>query len=244
MKRGLKKRNPVLRALWVVFGAAVCFVAASGLAESRPRFMTGADVSSLPHLEKQGIKYFDNGRETDFIEIARRNKWNILRVRLWVDPADKPESQVSSLSEVTKLGQRIKAARFQFLLDIHYSDSWADPSQQKKPTAWANLPFEQLEQRVHDYTRDVIVHLRAHDAAPDMVQIGNETKSGFLYGSGLNGADAEPGGGFNEPDKGGRVRFLRLFAAGTRGVRDGAGRRAPLTKQHKPDRQNPAIVRW
>jgi arabinogalactan endo-1,4-beta-galactosidase len=74
--------------------------------------LTGADISFLPYYEAQGIKYFDEGGERGFLDIAKRNGWNILRVRVWVDPSDEPKYQVSNLANVTLLGQRIKAAGF------------------------------------------------------------------------------------------------------------------------------------
>jgi arabinogalactan endo-1,4-beta-galactosidase len=34
------------------------------------------------------------------------------------------------------MAKRIKAAGLRFLLDFHYSDTWADPGKQFKPAAW------------------------------------------------------------------------------------------------------------
>ncbi len=212
--------------------------------QTASEFVTGADISFLPHYERKGAQYFDGGKAEDFLVIAKRNGWKMLRVRLWVDPEDKPEYKVSNLDNVTALGKRIKAAGLQFLLDIHYSDTWADPGHQKKPAAWAELNFPQLEQKVHDYSRDVIAHLRENGAMPDMVQVGNEIKNGLLYGSGMDGAGAQPGGGFWEPDKGGIERGLRLFAAGVRGVRDGGRPASPQIMLHVPDGQDTGFIKW
>ncbi len=98
-------------------------------------------------------------------------------MRLWVNPENKPQYQVSDISHVAQLGKRIKAASFRFLLDLHYSDSWADPGQQRKPAVWRDLPFPELEQQVRSYSREVVAHLVENKAAPDMVQIGNEVKT-------------------------------------------------------------------
>lgn len=209
-----------------------------------PPFLTGADLSELPLHESQGVKYFDGGKEQNLLAIARRNGWNVIRVRLWVNPDAKPASAVSSLPNVTALGRRIKADGFKFLLDLHYSDTWADPGQQKKPAAWDALPFPQLVQQVQDYSRDVIARLRQNGALPDIVQIGNETKNGLLYSSGTNGAGPEPGGGFWEPDKGGPDRAVRLLRAGLAGVRDGARpAKPPLAMIHIPDGQDAGFVK-
>jgi arabinogalactan endo-1,4-beta-galactosidase len=214
--------------------------------EKTPReFLTGADISSLLYYEKKGIKYFENGEETSFLDIAKRNGWKILRVRVWVDPEATPQFQVSNLQNVTLLAKRIKAAGFKLLLDFHYSDSWADPGEQKKPAAWNDLPFDELVQRVHDYSRDVVKHLRENDATPDIVQVGNEIRNGLLFGSGWDRSGPIAGGGFWENDKGGAVRAVRLFAAGRQGVLAASPENAPpLIMLHIPDGQETSFVNW
>ena len=129
-------------------------------------FVTGADVSSLTLNESRGVNYSDAQGVDDLLHIAKRNGWKIIRLRLWVDPVDTPESRVTNLENVTGLGARIKAAGLQFMLDIHYSDTWADPGAQRKPRAWDDLLFPQLVEKVRDYTSAVIAHLRANQALP------------------------------------------------------------------------------
>jgi len=227
---------------------AACALFLGGLmpaqAQKSPQFVTGADLSELPYYESQGVKYADGGKSADLLAIARRNHWRIIRVRLWVNPSADPKDSVSSLASVTALGKRIKADGFEFLLDLHYSDTWADPGHQHKPAAWDSLPFPSLVQKVHDYSRDVIAHLRQNGAMPDLVQIGNETKNGLLYGNGLDGTNSQPGGGFWEPDKQGMGRAAQLFAAGLSGVRAGAPEHPPLTLIHVPDGQDLGFVKW
>ncbi len=207
---------------------------------SHSPFLTGADLSELPYHESQGVKYYDGGKPQDLLAIARRNGWAVIRVRLWVNPGSGPRKAVSGLPGVTAFGKRIKAAGLKFLLDIHYSDTWADPGHQKKPAAWDALPFPQLVAQVHDYSRDVIARLRRNGASPDIVQVGNETKHGLLYGS-----EARPGGGFWEGDKKGIYRAVALLRAGLAGVRDGARpAKPPRTMIHVPDGQDAGFVKW
>ncbi len=213
-------------------------------AKSKSAFVTGADLSELPYYESLGVKYADGGKSADLLAIARRNHWRIIRVRLWVNPSADPKDSVSSLASVTALGKRIKTDGFEFLLDLHYSDTWADPGHQIKPAAWDSLPFPSLVQKVHDYSQDVVAHLRQNGAMPDLVQVGNETKNGLLYGSGIDGTNTQPGGGFWEPDKQGMGRAAQLFAAGLSGVRAGASNRPLLTLIHIPDGQDLGFVKW
>lgn len=240
--RSVLTRKHAAPSRWWIVGASL-FSVASLFAQTPRDFLTGADISYLPAAEKQGARFFDANGSGDLLDMARRGGWTVLRVRLWVAPDAKPESAVSNLENVTLLGRRIKAAGFKFLLDLHYSDTWADPGHQAKPAAWKDLDFPRLVQQVHDYSREVVTHLRENGALPDMVQIGNETKNGLLYGSGLNGAGPAPGGGFRESDGGGVRRALQLFDAGISGVREGAPQNPPLTMLHLPDGQDPAFIK-
>jgi len=73
------------------------------------------------------------------------------------------------------------------MLDIHYSDSWADPGQQTKPAAWEGLPFAALVDSVSAYTNSVVLAFRDADVLPEYIQIGNEVSSGMLWDDGRVG---------------------------------------------------------
>ena len=66
---------------------------------------------------------------------------------------------------------RAKNMGFRLMIDLHYSDSWADPEKQKKPAAWENHSFEQLVLDVYNYTLEVMNALKAKDVKPEWVQI-------------------------------------------------------------------------
>ena len=68
------------------------------------------------------------------------------------------------------------------MLDIHYSDTWADPGKQWTPEAWASLSDDALATKVYDYTADVLTQLKNAGAEPDFVQTGNEISYGMLWG--------------------------------------------------------------
>jgi beta-galactosidase len=71
-----------------------------------------------------------------------------------------------------------------FLLDFHYSDTWADPGKQFKPEAWKGLRFDDLAKKVFDYTNNVLIALKAQGTVPDMVQTGNEINHGIIWPEG------------------------------------------------------------
>jgi arabinogalactan endo-1,4-beta-galactosidase len=150
----------------------------------------GGDVSLLSRYEENGANYMDvNGTKiTNMLAYLKQQGWNALRVRLFVDPsqastADKGQGVCQNLDYVIALGKRIKRAGFQFLLDFHYSDSWADPAKQFTPAAWSSLSANELYTRIYDYTKDALQQLVAADATPDFIQTGNEISYGMLWGT-------------------------------------------------------------
>ncbi len=98
----------------------------------------------------------------------------------------------------------------QVLLDIHYSDTWADPGQQTKPASWAALGFSALTVRVREYTRDVLIAMGSAGALPNAVQLGNEITDGMLW----------PSGRISNAAQGGWSNFATLLSAARQGVDD------------------------
>ncbi len=157
--------------------------------------MLGADISFLPQMEDRGMKYSDNGVTKDAIQILKDHGLNYIRLRLFVNPENdsgySPKKGFCDLQHTIEMGKRIKAAGMKFLLDFHYSDTWADPQKQFKPAAWKGLDFEQLRQKVFDYTKNVIQSLKNAGAEPNMVQIGNEINHGMIWPEGhINNIDS------------------------------------------------------
>ncbi|MBQ9577393.1 MAG: glycosyl hydrolase 53 family protein, partial [Muribaculaceae bacterium] len=95
---------------------------------------------------------------------------------------DKGQGGIQNQDTVLVLARRIKQAGMQFMLDFHYSDSWADPVKQYTPAEWATLDDEALTQKVYEYTRDCLQALKAAGATPDYIQTGNEISYGMLWG--------------------------------------------------------------
>jgi arabinogalactan endo-1,4-beta-galactosidase len=87
------------------------------------------------------------------------------------------------------MATRVKQSGLKFLLDIHYSDTWADPAHQTKPAAWQSLSYTQLVDSVYSYTYSVVKALDNANVLPDMIQIGNEIIVGFLWPEGRVGGN-------------------------------------------------------
>jgi len=167
---------------WIVIGA-VLSIFRPVLAEipSAPaRILLGADISTLAQVEQRGGVFRDHGQPDDAIAIFTRHGWNCFRLRIFVDP-DGRGGVINSLAYTRPLAKRIKDSGATLILDFHYSDTWADPQHQIKPRAWKDLPFDDLEKQVEQYTADVMRDLKENGASPDIVQIGNEITGGTLW---------------------------------------------------------------
>ena len=148
-------------------------------------FMRGADISIQTRQDADGVVYRENGVAKDAVVILKNHDLNWIRIRIFHTPSNSSWYGVcQDLDYVTALATRVKAQGFKFLLDFHYSDDWADPGNQDIPAAWADYNHSQLVTAVHDYTRDVIAHLRTNGVMPEMVQIGNEVIGGMLWPDG------------------------------------------------------------
>lgn len=149
-------------------------------------FYKGVDVSSLPELEKRGTIIYDSqGNVCDALALCKQNGVNSIRLRIWNEPWRVEESGgYCDLEHTVAFAKRIKAEGFHFLLNFHYSDFWADPGNQTKPEAWRNLHGDALAQAVYNYTKNTLLRLSQEGALPDMVQVGNEIRSGMLFPDG------------------------------------------------------------
>ncbi|MEY9968056.1 arabinogalactan endo-1,4-beta-galactosidase [Streptacidiphilus sp. MAP12-16] len=143
----------------------------------------GGDVSSLQRGEQLGGTYVDSrGRQRNALDILGRAGMNYARLRVWVNPADGFDNEAQLLA----MARQVKARHMKLLLDLHYSDTWADPGKQAVPSAWAGDTPAQLQAQVRSYSYQVTRDLVAQGTAPDMVQTGNEINGGMLWPFGLS----------------------------------------------------------
>lgn len=156
----------------------------------------GGDISMLPAYEQAGATYYthDGQAISNVLSFFKDEGMNAMRVRLFVNPKKQTTNSSATYTWTTddnvcqdidwvkSLGKRIKEAGMKFMLDIHYSDTWADPGKQWTPEAWASLSDEALATKVYGYTADVLTQLKNAGAEPDFVQTGNEISYGMLWG--------------------------------------------------------------
>lgn len=151
-------------------------------------FIKGMDISTLLEEETCGARYYDNGVEQDLFAILKAYGTNSVRLRLWNDPYAPDGTPygagTNDLNKVIILAGRAKKYQIGYLLDLHYSDFWADSGKQTTPKAWPGMNEDELEAAVYRYTKEVMQTLKDKDLLPEMVQVGNELTNGLLWPSG------------------------------------------------------------
>jgi len=194
--------------------------------------MIGADISWLPQIEDRGGAFIENGDSIDAIDLLAEHGFNYIRLRIFVNPENEkgyaPGKGYCGLPYTLAMAKRVKAVGLKLLLDFHYSDYWADPQQQYKPAAWADLDFETLKDSVKTYTTRVLNALDKQGILPDMVQVGNEINHGLLW----------PDGHIGNPDQ-----LAALLKAGAEGV-EAADPAIPVMMHLALGGQNQEAVFW
>ncbi len=143
-------------------------------------YAIGADLSFLKQAEDRGKVFKDSGAAKPGLEIFKNHGYNWIRLRLFHTPTELP----NNLDYTIALAKAAKKLGFHFLLDYHYSDTWADPGKQFLPKAWEGMSHTQLVKAVLEYTKQTTAAFREAGVLPDMVQIGNEVINGMLWPDG------------------------------------------------------------
>lgn len=172
------------------------------------KFYKGIDLSSLAEVERLGGRFYDHGVEKDVFDILQTYGVNAVRLRLWNDPYTEDGrpygAGTNDLPTTIALVKRAQAHSMDVLLNLHYSDFWADPGKQRVPKAWRGMDADQLTEAVYSYTRDTLLAMKEAGAYPDLIQVGNELTNGMLW----------PLGQMPNYDN-----LARFISAGIRGVR-------------------------
>lgn len=175
----------------------------------------GIDVSTyLEELEK-GARYFDGDAQIDPLDAFLHNGVDWMRIRVWNDPkSETGEPYLAGncdMAHYLRLAGLAKAKGYHLLMDLHYSDFWADPGKQMLPKAWRVYGEAELAEAVYAFTRDCLTRARDAGVAPEMIQVGNEITNGMLWPLGRLEKDGE---------RGNYAAFCRLLSAGCRACRE------------------------
>ncbi|MGP3982470.1 glycosyl hydrolase 53 family protein [Streptomyces sp. KR80] len=222
----------------------------------RDNLTLGADLSWMD--DRQNQEYWvnplapDRGAGPHLLDVAKDRGMEYARLRIFNEPRSESTGEPTPIprqgpERSLQSARWVKDRNMGLGIDFHYADSWADPSKQPKPRAWAQLEFDDLTRAVYGYTSDYLRQLIRQGTKPDKVAVGNEIINGFMYGSEaaligttappyfVNQADiyqSKPGGGLlwrywqsTDPAEQRLYneawdRFTTLAAAGIKAVRD------------------------
>ena len=219
LKRIMKMKKAIL--------ITTCLLAAFLRISAQEEMYVGGDISTLQSYEDNNVNYLDQQGQKidDVLKYMKSSKvgWNAQRVRLFVNPQQKgtqgeKDAQVcQDLDYVLRLARRIKDEGFALMLDFHYSDTWADPSNQWTPAAWVSMNDEQLQQQVYDYTKSCLERLVEAGATPDFIQTGNEISYGMLWGK---QGTTNPKICYQNSPTANWTRFVKLLEQATKACRE------------------------
>ena len=144
----------------------------------------GVDISSIISIEKAGVVFYDdNGKQEDIFKVLHDHNVNYIRVRVWNEPNDgKGHSYGGGNNDVStacEIGKRAAKYGMKLLVDIQYSDFWADPAKQQPPKYWAKHDHNTLSGEIYKWTSWVLTAITEAGGEIGMVQVGNETNCHF-----------------------------------------------------------------
>jgi len=155
----------------------------------REDFAMGVDASMVLKVEEQGGVYYNaDGVEQDVFQIMADHGVNFFRVRIWNNPFNKYGEGFGggdvNVDRAIEMATRAKAAGMNVMVDLHYSDFWADPDTQTVPTKWAAYTKAELITAVGTFTTATLNQFKNAGIRVDAIQLGNEINNGLLFPSG------------------------------------------------------------
>jgi arabinogalactan endo-1,4-beta-galactosidase len=155
----------------------------------------GVDWSSLLIEEAAGKTYRNSNGTTKPLETILKNSGvNTVRQRLWVNPSN----GYYDLAYNIELAKRAQSAGLGVYLDLHFSDTWADPghqvgalrsvrlllnapdTSQATPSGWPS-DIDNLAREAYKYTLYVCNAFASNGIPLSIVAIGNEISVGLMW---------------------------------------------------------------
>ncbi|MBR0366053.1 MAG: glycosyl hydrolase 53 family protein, partial [Clostridia bacterium] len=168
---------------------------------TRVPLLKGGEISKLTYIEDMGGKFYRaDGSEADALQIMAENGFNLARIRILNDPGKGHGADGYYLpagyqdeADCLELCRRAKDKGMQIEFTFAYSDYWTDGDKQMIPHEWAEeiaskglsgwQKYDYLENKVYEYTKDIMLKLIAQGTCPDFVSIGNEMQGGLFFGN-------------------------------------------------------------
>jgi len=135
-------------------------------------YIAGIDISAQVFINKTNTQFFDsNNKQVNVLDFLRDNGVNTIRLRTWYG-----NNNDYSLQTMSQFAKEIESKGLRTWIDIHYSETWADPGTQTIPSTWKNKPFNEIIDSLKSYT-----DLVCKTTKPYIIQIGNEINNGFIW---------------------------------------------------------------
>lgn len=178
--------------------------------------LLGVDVSTWFENLAHGAVYYDGEIPMEPLDAFRENGVDYMRIRIWNHPYNEEGKPylggTCDLDNFLRLAHLAGEKGYQVLLDLHYSDFWADPAKQCIPKAWVGLGEEELEREVYSFTKDTLEAIHARGIELPLIQVGNEITNGILWPVGRLDETTSPRGNYPV--------LIRLLKAGIRACRE------------------------
>jgi len=130
------------------------------------------DVSSLSMILREEIIFRNTlGEPKQIFDLLKESGINTIRLRTWV--GDDKNYCADSIFRIAEMGRKHGMLIW---LDLHYSNTWADPANQQIPQEWNGQNYDILKSDFSQYTLYMVEKFQ-----PDFIQIGNEIDGGFLW---------------------------------------------------------------
>jgi len=111
-------------------------------------FISAMDVSSLSMVLRQGEIFKDEkGNPVTIFPFLKSKGINSLRFRVWV--GNDPNYQSDSILKLVNLARK---EGLLIWIDLHYSNTWADPGNQQIPKEWDQSNLKNLGADLKSYT--------------------------------------------------------------------------------------------
>ena len=124
----------------LLFALTACLLTACYYRTDTPRgsWAKGCDLSWLSEMEHDSVFAYD------CMAALHERGMNAVRLRVWVNHA----TGWSNKDDMVALAKRAAQQGLRVMVDIHYSDFFADPSHQAIPAAWKDYDYPTMLEAV------------------------------------------------------------------------------------------------
>lgn len=154
--------------------------------DTKDNFIKAVDISTLQPIIDSGFNFYNiDGKKENIYSQLKKGGTNTIRLRIFNDPYSiyglKDRFGTCDLNTIIKIIESSKEYNFDYIIDFHYSDTFADPGHQSIPYAYKDNTLEELIDNISNFTIDTLSKLSKITNNIKYIQLGNEIDNGLLY---------------------------------------------------------------